>query len=144
MIGFIGYSSAQITIWLDTGIFWPHCSSNWTDCTALPGLFWLRYITSGRTQYKTPFPTIPGGFTVPLPSNGWPFIVTCSYFAGLFTEPLPRSGSMRHNMFAWEAYLHKCWNVNRHLLYSRIFAVSAFCRLLDLNIIIKLCLIYKQ
>jgi hypothetical protein len=30
-------------------------------------------------------------------SNGRPSVVACSYFAGLFTEPLPRNGSMRQN-----------------------------------------------
>jgi hypothetical protein len=32
----VRYNSSQITIWLDTGIFWPHCSSDWTDCIAPP------------------------------------------------------------------------------------------------------------
>jgi hypothetical protein len=70
----------------------------WADSTASPWLFSPRYTASGRTLLKTLFPTIPGGFTTLLPSNGRPSILARSYVAGLFTEPLPRNGSMRHTM----------------------------------------------
>jgi hypothetical protein len=61
-------------------------------------LLWLSLVVSGRTQKKTPSLTITGRFIAPFPSNRRPYIVACSYVAGLFTEHLPRNGSMRHNI----------------------------------------------
>jgi hypothetical protein len=54
------------------------------------------YNISAQTTSKTPFPRIPGVFTSPLPRDGRPSIVACTYVAGVFTEPLPSNRSMRH------------------------------------------------
>jgi hypothetical protein len=103
-----------------------HSLSNWTTALHSPGLFWLRYIASRRNAQRRPFPTTPGGFTAPLPSNGRASIVACSYVAGLFIEPLPRNGSMRHNTYIY-IYIHTYSPVQRQYRHVRSLVPIFLC-----------------
>jgi hypothetical protein len=63
-----------------------------------PSLF--LYNPSARTMQKTqPLYCKEDLFTDPLPSNGRPIVAGIRFFGNVFTEWLPSTGSIRHNIF---------------------------------------------
>jgi hypothetical protein len=91
-------------------------------------MFWLRYIASEWTSYKTPFLTSPGGFAASLPSNGRHSIVECQYVAGLFNEPLPKTG-LCFTIWMWlPSALPLHHHISRHVTESKeVFIITLSC-----------------
>jgi hypothetical protein len=90
----LGYDSLRLLVPLHCRIY--NISVRTARKTSFPVLL-LHDVAIAPTVSKTPFPRIPGVFISPLPRNGCPSIVACTYVAGVFGDPLPISGHILHN-----------------------------------------------
>jgi hypothetical protein len=79
-----GYNSSHITDWhtVTFRLNWTRLSLDYDSLRLLVASQYRAYNISARITSRTPFPTIPGVFTSPLPRDGRISIVACTYVAG--------------------------------------------------------------